>query len=129
MGLDSDELWGSLGSGRVEREDTVQSGSCPGVRHPLWHHADRYWVSDFSAHSLWQGPSLCPAATSVEGENTGPADKSVCNTHALGAGHVRLNPVKVLTFGCRIYPNQLYCENICPLTVYGLSVLIIYTEL
>ena len=33
MGLDSDELWGSLGSGRVEREDTVQA-SCPGVQAP-----------------------------------------------------------------------------------------------
>ena len=33
MGLDRDELWGSLGSGRVEREDTVQV-SYPGVQAP-----------------------------------------------------------------------------------------------
>lgn len=32
-GLDSDELWSSLGSGGVEREDRVQA-SCPGIEAP-----------------------------------------------------------------------------------------------
>ena len=95
-------VWGVAGlRGRTRSRRAAQ-----GSRHPLWHHADRYWVSDFTTHFGRALPVpnhyICETGEYLTLLRWGHVQ------YTQGWALIRLNTVKVLVFDCRILIASLW---------------------